>query len=228
MKKVAFIAILLIVLGVAWTFYLEHSNKRFTETIRKTATFGAASATTSEEPKASTNETIFAPDTEPSTPIESETLVEKRGTTSGKSHLDASRIVLEEQFVEQRGTLPNATERSIPSEADISLDFLVEEQRAAIETMERIITNPDNWLRGKPGEIGFIYTMSEAEAVAFEKANYILNPSPENRPEVRLRAYKETQNAQPVAPPSPEDHDIIPLKGGYTLYIPHGASTLEW
>lgn len=50
MKKVVFIAILLIGLGAAWTLYLEHGNKRFADNLPKAPATTQQPANTSEVP----------------------------------------------------------------------------------------------------------------------------------------------------------------------------------
>ena len=50
MKKVVFIAILLIGLGAAWTLYLEHGNKRFADNLPKGPATTQQPANTSEVP----------------------------------------------------------------------------------------------------------------------------------------------------------------------------------
>ena len=50
MKKLVFTAVLLIILGAAWTLYLEHRNKRFADSLPKGVATTQPSANTAEAP----------------------------------------------------------------------------------------------------------------------------------------------------------------------------------
>ena len=57
----------------------------------------------------------------------------------------------------------------------------IEERRRARETINRLMMNPDNWVKGKPGEVGFSFTLSKEDNKAFLKAGVLLNPTPANK-----------------------------------------------
>lgn len=217
MKTVAFTATLLILLGVTWTLYLGHGNKRFINNLPKGPTIGVPPVGTAAE-----NEKTLTTDTVLSIPI-NENIPVETARTHTHAHPHASTIdseptqtLSEEQSFEMQRTLNLAPARPTSSEANKSLDFLREEQRAAMATIERLKMNPDNYLRGDPGEIGSIFVLTESESAEFWEANYVLNPIPENRPETLISAAQKRR----VAPPSLETHEVVPLKGGYSLYIP--------
>lgn len=223
MKTVTFTATLLILLGVTWTLYLEYGNKRFIDNLPKGSTIGVPPAVPTGNPAASGNEETLATDTGLLTPIDGNIPVETAHThMHAHPHTSAidsepTETLSEKQSFEMQGTLNLAPASPTSSEANKSLDFFREEQRAAMATIERFKMNPDNYLRGDPGEIGSIFVLTESESVEFWEANYILNPIPENRPETLISA---SQKRRVAPPPSLETHEVVPLKGGYTLYIP--------
>ena len=223
MKTGTFTATLLILLGVTWTLYLEYGNKRFINNLPKGPTIGGPPAVPTGTPAASENGETLATDTVLSTPIDENIPVETARThTHAHPHTSAidsepTETLSEEQSFEMRGTLNLAPASPTSSEANKSLDFFREEQRAAMATLERFKMNPDNYLRGEPGEIGSIFVLTESESAEFWEANYVLNPIPENRPDTLIPA---AQKRRVAPPPSLETHEVVPLKGAYTLYIP--------
>ena len=56
-----------------------------------------------------------------------------------------------------------------------------ERREIATETVRRITNNPKNWVKGRPGEVGFMFVLTGKENREFIEANYILHPSDGNR-----------------------------------------------
>lgn len=221
MKKGPFIATLLILLGVTWTLYLEHRNKVFTDNLPKAPMIGVPSVGTVEDPATSENEETIVDDVSLLKPSRENIPIEDSHThTHAHPHPSASdseptKKPSEEQSFEMQGTLNLTPARPSPPKAGTSLDFFLAEERAARETIERVRMNPDNWMRGKPGEPGFILGLTESDWNEVSKANYVLNPIPENRP-VPFRP--DSQDTPTI--PTQETHEVIQLKGGYTFYLP--------
>ena len=94
---------------------------------------------------------------------------------------------------------------------DIDLLEEVEKRVTATETLRNVVYDPSNWVKGKPGEVGFTFALSAEQAEAFFGANALLNPTPAN-----LRALESLRNPSP--PPSEyinqEKGEFIEYNGG--------------
>ena len=195
MKKIAFTAIFLFVLGTAGTLYLEQSNKRFLESLPK-------APPTDEQPVSTANAPVIAEDEDiiPLTSMPSETI--EKHTAHESEHTHPHPLDQTEAAVNFEDTIPapSADATVEPSfedglQEDSHILEEVEKRVTATQTLTNIVYDPSNWVKGKPGEAGFTFALSAEEAEAFFGANALLNPTPAN-----LRALEFLRN--PPQPPS--------------------------
>ena len=217
MKKIAFTAIFLFVLGTAGTLYLQQSNKRFLESLPK-------APPTDEQPVSTTNAPVITEDEDitPLKSIPSETI--ERHTVSESEHAHPHPLDQTEAAVNFEDPIPEPSADATvePSfedrlqEEDIHTLEELEKRVTATETLRNVVYDPSNWVKGKPGEVGFTFALSAEEAEAFFGANALLNPTPAN-----LRALESLRNPPP--PPSEytgqEKGEFIEYNGG-KLYEP--------
>ena len=192
MKKVIVTFVVLIVLGTVWTLFLEHEKRRFVDSLPKVPTTVTQPVNTADIPAVSeTSESADAADALP----EASAIVEEAPAQVEHAHLQSH--LHEDSLVPLEGTevsfeaLPAEGETSPEAEIEDSfasfLDSLgmseaeYERREIATETVRRITNNPKNWVKGRPGEVGFMFVLTGKENREFIEANYILHPSDGNR-----------------------------------------------
>ncbi len=190
MKKVVVTFVVLIVLGTVWTLFLEHEKRRFVESLPKVPTTVTQSVNTADIPAAS--ETGESADVAGS-PRAASTIVEEPREEVERTYLHphAERLDAREEAAVSFEALPAEGETSPEAEIEDSfasfLDSLgmseaeYERRERATETVRRITNNPKNWVKGRPGEVGFMFVLTGKENREFIEANYILHPSDGNR-----------------------------------------------
>ena len=223
MKKVIVTTLILIVLGTVWTLFLEHEKRRFVDSLPKVPT------------------TVTQPVNTADTPAASET---GESADAAGSLPEASAIVEETPAVEHANTHPHADSLDSPEEAEVSFEeppaadetppdsdtkdsfaaFLeplgmseaeYERRERATETVRRITNSPKNWVKGRPGEVGFMFVLTGKENWEFIEANNILLPSEGNRKALEnLRSLPE----QKFPKANPEVSEILRF-GNYELRI---------
>lgn len=216
MKKIAFTAIFLFVLATAGTLYLEQSNKRFLESLPK-------APLTDEQPVSTTNAPVITEDEDiiPLTSMPSETIEKHTVSESEHTHphtLDQTQAAVNFEDPTPEPSTDATGESSFEDGLQEDIDLLeeVEKRVTATETLRSIVYDPSNWVKGKPGEVGFRFALSAEQAEAFFGANALLNPTPAN-----LRALEFLRNP----PPPPSEYtgqgkgEFIEYNGG-KLYEP--------
>ena len=215
MKKFAFTAISLLILGAACTLYLEQSNKRFLESLPK-------APSTDEQPLNTTNAPVTEDeDITPLKSVPSETIVKHAASESEHAYpytLDQTEAAVnfEDPSPEPStdATLEPSSENHLQEDIHILEEF--EKQLTATETLTNIVYDSNNWVKGEPGEVGFGFVLSREDAEAFFGANALLNPTQANR-----QALEFLRNPPP--PPSEntgqETEEFIEYNGG-KLYAP--------
>ena len=190
MKKVIVTFVVLIVLGTVWTLFLEYEKRRFVESLPKVPTPVTQSVNTADIPAAS--ETGESADVAGS-PRAASTIVEEPREEVERTYLHphAERLDAREEAAVSFEELPAEGETSPEAEIEDSfasfLDSLgmseaeYERRERATETVRRITNNPKNWVKGRPGEVGFMFVLTGKENREFIEANYILHPSDGNR-----------------------------------------------
>ena len=190
MKKVVVTFVVLIVLGTVWTLFLEHEKRRFVDSLPKVPTTVTQPVNTADIPAASeTGESVDVA----GSPRAASTIVEKPREEVERPYLHphAERLDSQEEAAVSFQELPaedetppdSGTKDSFASFLD-SLGMSEEEyerRRIATETVRRITNNPKNWVKGRPGEVGFMFVLTGEENREFIEANYILHPSDGNR-----------------------------------------------
>ncbi len=228
MKKVVLTAMLSIVLGTAWTLYLDHENKKFVDHLGKMDSFPTQQANTTDTHTTAENREVVAIDVAPSETIIEDIHVEREHThlhPHPHSHTDTPEIM--EETTDLLETLRAEAEAPQDSKTKDSFKDVRESQRftmgeyaKARETFQRIYMNPNKWVKGHPGEVGSILALTHTDEMALAEANYILNPTEGNKK--RLEMSRRPQVETRISPPPhlDEDYEAIPLRGGYTLYKP--------
>ena len=190
MKKVIVTFVVLIVLGTVWTLFLEHEKRRFVDSLPKVPTTVTQPVNTADIPAAS--ETSESADVAGS-PRAASTIVEEPREEVERTYLHphAERLDSREAAAVSFEELPAEGETSPEAEIEDSfasfLDSLgmseaeYERRERAAETVRRITNNPENWVKGRPGEVGFMFVLTRKENREFIEANYILHPSDGNR-----------------------------------------------
>ena len=217
MKAITFTFVLLILLGVTWTLYLTYKDKQFVDNLPKASKIGVpAEQTASENEKTGLAEaSTLKSSSHKNAPVETRHTFAPAHTPM-EIDPELTRNRSEEQAFEERGTSNQSPTHLVHPEAGPTLESLLQEERTAQETLERIMMNPENWFRGKPGDVGFILGLTESDWEESAAANYILNPSPENRP----IPFGSGSQEIPTLPTS-ETLEPVQLKGGkYTVYLP--------
>ena len=190
MKKVVVTFVVLIVLGTVWTLFLEHEKRRFVDSLPKVPTTVTQSVNTADIPAASeTGESVDVA----GSPRAASTIVEKPREEVERTyrHPHAERLDSQEEAAVSFEALPAEGETSPEAEIEDSfasfLDSLgmseaeYERREIATETVRRITNNPKNWVKGRPGEVGFMFVLTGKENREFIEANYLLHPSDGNR-----------------------------------------------
>lgn len=223
MRKVIFTAIVLIVLGTAWTLYLEYDKKRFIDSLPQPPTTVTQPVSTADAPANSKSIETTATESAPSETIIEDTLTESEHAhphphthTDSLEPTEEVEIVFEERLSEVEITSNPTQPPPNSSEVNESLAFFLEEERVAMETLERITMNPKNWVRGQPGEVGFVIALTDADWEASAEANYVLNPTEENR---KALENARIPRAQLVSDSSPKGYEVIQI-GSYTIHMP--------
>ena len=160
MKKFAFTAISLFILGAACRLYLEQSNKRFLESLPK-------APPTDEQPLNTTNAPVITEDEDitPLKSIPSETIVKHTASENEHAHphtLDQTEAAVNFEDLSPEptpdATLEPSSEDRLQEDIHILEEF--EKQLTATETLTEIVSDPNNWVKGKPGEVGFGFVLS--------------------------------------------------------------------
>ena len=190
MKKIIVITLILIVLGTVWTLFLEHEKRRFEESLPKVPTTVMQPVNTADVPAAS--DTGEPADVAGSLRAASTIVEEQREEVERTSlHPHAERPDSREEAAVSFEELPAEDETPPEAEREDSfasfLDSLgmseaeYERREIATETVRRVTNNPKNWVKGRPGEVGFRFVLTGKENREFVEANYILHPSDGNR-----------------------------------------------
>lgn len=222
MKKVIVTAIVLLVLGTTWMLYLEYKNRRFIESLPKPPSTVRQPVDTIEAPTAAENSDIVPVESTPS-----ETAVRDTDTESEHTHPHPPPHVSELTKTSENPFEALTLEDTIDDISEGSTEDVVlenqglsaaeiEERRRATETINRVMMNPDNWIQGNPGEVGFTFALSKEDSEAFLKANAVLMPTQVNR-----QALEQSRNLNtPPNPVRPQETDFFVEFKGMKIYLP--------
>lgn len=193
MKPIFFTFILLVILGTAWTLYLEYSNRHFIENLSKppvpvTQSVRIADAPAMPESREPTTIATPAPDTpNVNTLTEREQNSLQRAphaesfaqTESSENPFELEAVIFEEDT-------EGSTEDVLLEDPESSVTEN-EERRRARETMNRLMRDPSKLIYGGAGEPVSIFLMSEGEGEVFLETSALLEPTPEERHSLELR-----------------------------------------
>ena len=226
MKKVIVTFVVLIVLGTVWTLFLEHEKRRFVDSLPKVPTTVTQPVNTADIPAASeTGESADAADALP----EASAIVEEAPAQVEHAHLqshlhedslaplEGTEVSIEALPAEDETPPDSGTKDSFASFLD-SLGMSeaeYERRERAAETVRRITNNPENWVKGRPGEVGFMFVLTGKENREFIEANYILRPSDGNR---KALENLRSPPAQKLPEATPEASEILRF-GNYELRL---------
>lgn len=224
MKKVIGTAIVLLALGTTWMLYLEYKNRRFIESLPKPPSTVRQPVDTIEAPTAAENSNIVPVESTPS-----ETAIRHTAPESEHTHPHPHPHVSEPTETSENpfeaftlddiidDILKDSTEDVVLENQELSAAE-IEGQRRATETINRVMMNPDNWVQGTPGEVGFTFALSKEDNEAFLKANALLMPTQANR-----QALERPRNLNtPPNPTSPQRTDNVIEFKGMKIYFPAG------
>ena len=188
MKRIVFIAILLLILGIGWTIYLEYSNKRFAENLPKALTPISQSISTEKSattPQNSNDATIVPGAWVPL--VDAPTASELNETDPAPSK-DAPEITIgeminwfEEEFAEELAEDTGDAEIKETFQAFLESEEITmeeyEKREIAQETLQRFLKNPENVLAGRPMTVGAVYLTNEDVLEAIT----VLDPNEKNK-----------------------------------------------
>ena len=177
MKKLIFTAMLLLVLGTTWMLYLEYENRRFIDGLGKNPSTLRQSNTIEMPAVSKKGETVEENSVS--------SALDPENTSASSEHTYPQ----EETAVPFKATpsepitdeiLEPSFEESRREETDISTEEL-EKHFDAMATLEKIVYDSNNWVKGKPGEAGFSFVLSREDSEEFFRANAFLNPTQANK-----------------------------------------------
>ena len=220
MKKVIVTAIVLLVLGTTWLLYLEHKNRRFIESLPKSPPPVRQHVDTLETSSAAENSNIVRVESTPSATAVRHTAPESEHTPPHVSEPTKAAENPFEALIFEDGVrdIPEESRETVVLENQKVSAAEIEARRRARETINRVVMNPDNWVQGTPGEIGFMFALSKEDNEAFLKANALLMPPQANR-----HALEPPRNLNtPPNPIRPQETDRVIEFKGMKIYLPAG------
>ena len=226
MKTVIVTFGVLIVLAAVWTLFLEHEKRRFVESLPKPPPTITQSVNTEAVPAASeTGESVDAAGSLPDASAVVEAAPDAVEHAPLHPHPHADSLVPTEEAEVSFEELPAADETPLTSDTKDSFAAFLEslgmseveyeKRERATETVQRITNNPENWVKGRPGEVGFMFVLTDKENREFIEANNILLPSEGNR---KALENLRSPPAQKFPAVNPEVSEILRF-GNYELRI---------
>lgn len=224
MKKVIVTATVLLVLGTTWMLYLEYKNRRFIESLPNPPSTVRQPVDTIEVPSTDENSDIVPMEFTPSETAVRDTDPESEHTRPHPHpHVSEPTETSENPFEALTlddiidDILKDSTEDIVLENQELSATE-IEERRKATETINRVMMNPDNWIQGNPGEVGFTFALSKEDNEAFLKANALLMPPQANRQALERLRNPDT----PPNPIRPQETDFFIEFKGMKIYFPAG------
>ena len=221
MKRIIVTATIFIILTTVLTLYLDREHKRFVENLRKPLT----TVTPPIDPEAAAT---FSENGETAADLgQPEPIIENTSTEREHPHPHPHADTLEsaaeikvpfEEMPSEQGTDESqgvSFEAALLEDRDMSKVEL-EKRMKATDTLDQMVMDPKNWVRGKPGEVGFMFALPKAESEEFLRANFFLRPTEENRKALENSRRPQAQKATDIGH---EDQEVIQF-GDYTLYLP--------
>ena len=223
MKNVIVTTLIFIVLGTVWTLFLEREKRRFVDSLPKVPTTVTQPVNTADTSAAS--ETGESADAAGSLPEASAIVEETPAVEHAHTHPHADSLDFPEEAEVSFEELPAADETPLDSDTKDSFAAFLEplgmseaeyeRRERATETVRRITNNPKNWVKGRPGEVGFMFVLTGKENWEFIEANNILLPSEGNR---KALENLRSPPAQKFPAANPEVSEIL-MFGNYELRI---------
>lgn len=217
MKKVIFTTILLLILGTAWTLYLEQSNKRFIKKLPKPrATSATRHVKIPEAPVVSENSDS------PSTDFtRSDDSIRHARAENSHKYLHPHEKSLEPSEDVGFTFDESLTEYEKPQESSQASTKLsqaeYEKRQLARETAQKILANPNIWVKGTPGEVGSMFVLTDAESAIFFQANYTSHPTEKTRSALASFEKLSKTTSYETHTIVVEDSDLNNLKSAETL-----------
>lgn len=212
---------LLLILGTTWMLYLEYEDRRFIDSIVKTPPT-VTQPNTIEMPAVSKNGETVEENSVSSA-------LDPENTSASSEHTDPQteetavpfKAMPAEPSTEEK--LEPSFEESRREETEISTEEL-EKHFDAIATLEKIVYDPNNWVKGEPGEAGFSFVLSREDSKEFFRANAFLNPTQANK-----QTLEQARPPQSVLNqvPHQETQNVVEYNG-IKIHLPVGFSSADW
>lgn len=225
MKSIVSIAILLLILCGAWTLYLEYNNKRFVEQLPKAPPNLTKNGSTTSTPILENGE-ISIKQNVPSVSAEN-SIVDKTRVT--REHVQEHAYLDKHEDIQKPKDEKPETQveaEKPPINVDAFEEYLkshgitMAEYEQAKATVEKIIMNPNNWVRGEPGRDGFVMTMSSKNRQAYAEAIYTMNPTESHRK--LMESTKISRAPTRITAPTEQELEgleAVEFGGGHTVYL---------
>lgn len=186
MKRLTFATILAIVLVTVWILYLKYDTERFMETFPVSHTSNTPSVDTegTKDDDSIPTDSVLVNNNTKGMEVERE----HDHPHSYKDNLEEtnqSNTSTQVLLSSEKSSNRNESIQKIELENEIIIPmfdgFMGMTIKDAQETIDQIMSNPDIWIKGGPGEIGSEFVLMGEDNRAFAKATYILYPSKMNR-----------------------------------------------
>lgn len=204
MKRLIFATILAFVLVTVWMLYLKYDTERFIEIYSVNHTSNTPSVDTedilevSEDDDSIPTDSVLAKNITKSVEVENEH-AHLHSYADNLEETNQSNTSNQELLSTEKSLHRNKSIQKIDIEDEIIMPlfngFMGMTIKEARETREKIMRNPDIWIKGGPGEIGSEFVLMGEDSRAFAKAIYVLYPSKMHR-SVLEQVEKSSQNGR--------------------------------
>ena len=172
MRKIIVPVILLLVFGTVWMLYLEYDNRRFIENLPKAPPPVTRSLCTAEAPVTPESSETTAPVT---SPLETESETEVADMSTAHTHVHpqtqteetsqpettdflSEAPIFENDFEDVNESPPRRSAKQFLMEELGVSEAEIERRQPYIRELNRLIwSKPENWVKGRPGEVGFTF-----------------------------------------------------------------------
>ena len=190
MRRLIYSTILAIVLVTVWMLYIKYDTERFMEIYTVNHTSNTPSVDTEDIPEVSEDDDSIPTDSAFSKNITKSVEVESE---HAHPHSYADNLEVTNQSNTSSQELLSTEKSSHRNESiqkiEIENEFIMPlfdgfrgmTIKEAHEIREKVMSNPDIWIKGGPGEIGSEFVLMGEDSRAFAKAIYVLYPSKMNR-----------------------------------------------
>ncbi len=190
MRRLIYSTILAIALVTVWMLYLKYDIERFMDIYSVNHTSNTPSVDTVDIPEVSEDDDSIPTDSALVKNITNSVEVENEHThphsyADNLEETNQSNTSTQALLPTEKSSHLNKSIQKIDIEDEIIMPlfngFMGMTIKEARETREKIMRNPDIWIKGGPGEIGSEFVLMGEDSRAFAKAIYVLYPSKMHR-----------------------------------------------